>query len=293
MNRKVAQKPVNSIPLHSLIQYALLAIGGLAALLPFIWMLLTSLKSFTEVNEIPIHLLPKTLHWDNYTIALNQMSFLRFMLNTTWLTLVSIAGTIISCTLVAYGFAKFRFPGRNLLFGVVLATMMIPAQITAIPLYLMFKNFGWIDTYYPLTVPLFFATTGFGIFLLRQFFLSIPNELIEVSRLDGCGEFRILRSIVLPLSKPALTSLAIFVFIWTWNDLFNPVLYLQSIEKFTLSQGLTILTLSQSREAGPAGLIPWQLTSAATVLVTLPSIIVFFLAQKQFIEGIALTGIKS
>ncbi|MBB6670669.1 carbohydrate ABC transporter permease [Cohnella nanjingensis] len=273
--------------------YALLLLGAAIAFLPFAWMLLTSFKTFEEVNQIPIRILPHSLHWDNYAQALNQMSFFKFMGNTVFITILSIVGTVLSCSVTAYAFAKYRFPGKNMIFGIVLATMMIPGQITSIPLYIQYQKFGWIDTYYPLIVPLFFATTSFGVFLLRQFFMTIPNELTEAARLDGCGEFRIFRSIVIPLVAPALTSLAVFVFLWTWNDLFNPVLYLQSIEKFTLSQGLTILTLSQSREAGPAGLIPWQLTSAAMIVVTLPSVLVFFFAQKQFVEGIAMTGIKS
>lgn len=277
----------------SIIVYSLLLAGAAIAFLPFAWMLLTSLKTFTEVNQIPIKLLPQSFQWENYETALKQMSFLKFMWNTVTITIISIVGTVISCSLTAYAFARYRFPGKGILFGVVLGTMMIPGQITSIPLFIQFQKFGWIDTYLPLTVPLFFATTSFGVFLLRQFFMTIPKELTEAARLDGCGEFKIFRSIVLPLVLPALTSLAVFVFLWSWNDLFNPVLYLQSIEKFTLSQGLTILTLSQSREAGPAGLIPWQLTSAAMVIVTLPSVLVYFFAQKQFVEGIALTGIKS
>lgn len=277
----------------SIIVYSLLLAGAAIAFLPFAWMLLTSLKTFTEVNQIPIKLLPQSFQWENYETALKQMSFLKFMWNTVTITIISIVGTVISCSLTAYAFARYRFPGKGILFGVVLGTMMIPGQITSIPLFIQFQKFGWIDTYLPLTVPLFFATTSFGVFLLRQFFMTIPKELTEAARLDGCGEFKIFQSIVLPLVLPALTSLAVFVFLWSWNDLFNPVLYLQSIEKFTLSQGLTILTLSQSREAGPAGLIPWQLTSAAMVIVTLPSVLVYFFAQKQFVEGIALTGIKS
>ncbi len=206
-----------------------------------------------------------------------------YLLNTVYVTLLSILGTLFSCSLVAYSFARLRWPGRDIVFGLLLATMMLPGAVTMIPVFMIFKYLGWVDTLNPLWVPSFFGS-AFAVFLMRQFFMSIPRDLEEAARLDGAGYFRTFVLILMPLVKPALAALAIMTFMGSWNNFMGALIYINSPEKMTLAYGLQLFM-------GEAG-IEYGMLMAASVLVILPVLIIFFFAQKHFIEGITLTGIK-
>jgi multiple sugar transport system permease protein len=265
---------------------ALLLLGGLF-LIPFLWMLSVSLQDAQGMFAQPFHWIPDRPRWENYAGALSALPFGRYLFNTTVITASVLGLTLISCSLVAYGFSRLRFPGRDILFAVCISTMMLPGQVTMIPLYMAYARLGWVDTYLPLVVPSLFGSP-FYIFLLRQFFLTIPREYDEAALLDGAGRLRIYWSIVLPLARPAIATVALFCFIGTWNDFFGPLIYLNSPEKATLTLGLNML---KSQVMG-SGAVQWQILMAASVLVMLPNIFVFFLAQKQFIRGIQIGGLR-
>jgi multiple sugar transport system permease protein len=224
---------------------------------------------------------------ENFAEVTHLVPFGRYLVNTVVVTSSVLAGTLLSSSLVAYGFSRLRFRGRDTLFAVCLSTMMLPAQVTMVPLYILFARMGWIDTFLPLIVPAFFGTP-FYIFLLRQFFLTIPREYDEAALLDGAGRFRIYWSIVLPLARPAMLTVAAFTFIGTWNDFFGPLIYINSPANATLTLGLNML---KSQIVG-TGMTQWHLLMAAAVLVMLPNIIVFFFAQKYLVRGISMGGLR-
>jgi multiple sugar transport system permease protein len=271
-----------------------LALGLICAamMLPALWMLSTSLKTDQGVNEYPPRAWPHPIAWSNYAAVLNNHNtqFLLWTRNTLILAALTVTGTTISSAIVAYGLAKVRFAGRSVVFGIMLATMMIPFPVTMVPLFILFRWLGdhtpiqFLDTLRPLWVPAWFGS-AFNIFLLRQFFLTIPDELSEAARIDGCGELGIFLRIIVPLARPALVVVALFAFMGVWNDFLGPLVYLQRPEQFTLAIGLESF---QSQHNGT----PWQLVMAATVLVIAPVVALFFVAQKTFIEGIATTGMK-
>jgi ABC-type glycerol-3-phosphate transport system permease component len=265
---------------------ALMLLGGLF-LIPFLWMLSVSLQDAQGMFAQPFRWIPVRPRWENYTGALSAVPFGRYLLNTTVITASVLGLTLFSCTLVAYGFSRLRFRGRDILFAVCIATMMLPGQVTMIPLYMAYARLGWVDTYLPLIVPSLFGSP-FYIFLLRQFFLTIPREYDEAALLDGAGRLRIYWSIVLPLARPAIATVALFCFIGTWNDFFGPLIYLNSPEKATLTLGLNML---KSQVIG-SGSVQWHILMAASVLVMLPNIFVFIIAQKQFIRGIQIGGLR-
>jgi multiple sugar transport system permease protein len=263
-----------------------------AAAIPFLWMLSSSFKSGEHVMDYPPQWWPHPFRWQNYWELFHHEKF-QFKLwtrNTLIIVVLSVTGTTISSAIVAYGFAKIRFRGRGVLFALMLSTMMIPFPVTMVALFSMFRWVGdhtgiqMLGTFRPLWVPAWFGS-AFFIFLLRQFFLTIPDELSEAARIDGCSELGIFFRVIVPLSRPALTVVALFAFMGTWNDYLGPLIYLQRPEQFTLALGLQNL---QSQHGGT----PWHTLMAASVLVILPVIILFFLAQKTFIEGIATTGMK-
>jgi len=254
---------------------------------PFAWMLSVSLHDLPGVFAQPFRWIPDRVMWRNYADVTSLLPFWRYTLNTAIITALTVTGTLLSCSLVAFGFSRLRFKGRNTLFAVCLATMMLPGQVTMIPLYMFFSSIGWVDTYMPLVVPAFFGSP-FYIFLLRQFFLTIPKEYDEAAMLDGAGRFRIYWSIVLPLARPALATVALFTFIGTWNDFFGPLVYLNSPELATLTLGLSML---KSQIVG-TGATQWHLLMAGAVLIMLPNILAFALAQKHFIKGIAMGGLR-
>jgi multiple sugar transport system permease protein len=226
--------------------------------------------------------------WHNYVDAWAPKAlsetFNTYLINTLIVTFLSILGVIISATFVAYGFARFKFPFKTPLFMIMISTMMIPAQVTMIPTFILFKYLGWIDSYLPLTVPLFFGGGAFNIFLLRQFFLTIPYELDEAAKIDGCNYFQIFYIILLPLVKPALATVAIFAFVYSWNDFLNPLIYLNSSSKYTLALGLQTFSTMYGAH--------YHLMMAASTIVLLPILIVFFFGQRFFIEGVATSGLK-
>jgi len=269
--------------MHRILVYALLAAGSVLFLMPFFWMVSTSLKDEVGLFSIPPDWIPNKFKWSNYAAAVQSFPFLRYTLNTTFLTAVTMLGSVLSSSVVAYAFARLRFPGRSFWFVLLLATMMLPAQVTMIPMFVMFKELGWINTYLPLTVPFFFGG-AFYIFLLRQFFLTIPRELSEAAKIDGCPEFFIYARIFLPLSKPALATLAIFTFMGTWNDFLGPLIYLNDDDLFTLALGLRSFQMQHGTR--------WNVMMAASIIVMMPTIVLFFTCQRYFIEGITLTGVK-
>ncbi len=272
-----------------LLLHATLLAGAAVMLTPLAWMLLTSLKSFDEVLESPPRWIPSSFRWQNYREALTTFDFIRYFANSSLLAVLNIAGTLLSCSLAAYAFARLRTRGSNILFAVLLSTTMLPAQVTVIPLFSWFSRLGLVNTFAPLVLPSWFGGNVFAIFLLRQFFLTIPKDYAEAARVDGASELGILFRVYLPLSKPALLTIAVFTFLGSWNDLWGPLLYLHDESKYTLP----IALLNFVGLAGVARGSPWQLVMAVSTVMMLPVVIVFFLAQRRFIEGIAGSGIKA
>jgi ABC-type glycerol-3-phosphate transport system permease component len=267
--------------------YLLLLAGAFVLMVPFGWMIGTSLKTLPEAFEYPPTWIPRQFLWRNYVDGWNYMPFTLYLKNTVTITALTMLGQVTSASLVAYAFARIRAPGRDLLFLVVLSTMMLPEQVTMIPRFVLFRQLGWYNTFKPLVVPAYFGGGAFAIFLLRQFYMTLPLELDDAATIDGCGRFRIFWSIILPLSKPALGTIAIFAFFGNWNDLMGPLIYLRSPEKRTLALGLTYF-----RDETGQTMVPWNLLMAVSLLVALPCLAVFFLFQRSFVQGIALTGIK-
>ncbi|CAH8711969.1 carbohydrate ABC transporter permease [Paenibacillus thiaminolyticus] len=256
-------------------------------LFPLVFMVSTALKTSKEMLQFPPTIIPQTFAWDNFKTLFtdNEIKFGILYKNSLIIAAFSVFGTVLSSSLVAYGFSRFRARGKKLMFMLMISTMMLPYPAVMIPQFLLFSKLGWMNTFLPLTVPTFFGS-AYQIFLLRQFFMSLPNELYDSGKIDGCGEFRMFWNIALPLSGPALATVAIFTFIWTWNDLLGPVLYLSSQDKFTLPVGLAAMMSSKFRIA------PYNLLMCASIMTTLPVVAIFAVAQKRFTEGIVLTGIK-
>jgi ABC-type glycerol-3-phosphate transport system permease component len=269
--------------------YALLLGGACVMLMPLAWMVLTSLKSFEEVLASPPAWLPREVRWENYREALTRFDFIRFFGNSVIVAALTVLGTLVSCTLAAYAFARLNTRGSSALFAVLLSTAMLPAQVTVIPLFAWFSALGWVNTFLPLVLPAWLGTNVFAIFLLRQFFRAVPRDYAEAARVDGASELRILWSVYVPLSKPALLTVAVFSFLWSWNDLWGPLLYLHDETKYTLP----IALLNFVGLAGQARGTPWQSVMAVSTVMMLPVVVIFFLAQRRFIEGIATSGIKA
>jgi multiple sugar transport system permease protein len=267
--------------LGRLIIYAVLVTGALFIFIPFAWTLSTSLKTEKQTLDYPPTWIPNPVQWENYPDALTARPFDRYYLNTSVITLLSVIGQVISSALVAYGFARFRFPGRNLLFLVVLSTLMIPFHMLIIPRFILFKYLGWLDTLLPLIVPNFFGG-AFSIFLLRQYFMTVPLELDEAAKIDGAGPFQRFLLIMLPLAKPALGAVAVFEFMDNWQDFLGPLIYLSSDRNYTVSVGLAAFRNDY--------FTAWHLYMAAAAVAMIVPLIVFFIAQKYFIRGVALTG---
>lgn len=286
-----------------LLAHAALLLVCVGFVLPFVWMLSTSLKPLEQTMEFPPRFVPRHVEFlrvegvatpvpQNYAdvVTSEHFDFFAFARNSLIVAGLSVVGTVASSSLVAYGFAKVKFRGRGPLFALMLATMMIPFPVVMVSLFSLFRAIGdhtplqMLGTARPLWVPAFFAS-AFNVFLLRQFFLTIPDELSEAARIDGCGEFGIFWRVVLPLSKPALTVVAVFTFMGAWNDFLGPLVYLQRREQYTLALGLQAF---QSQHGGT----PWNQLMAASVLVVTPVIVLYFLAQKTFVQGIATTGMK-
>lgn len=261
---------------------------ALLFMFPFVWTVSSSLKTIADIMAYPPTLLPSALEWQNYLAAWDEASFGIYAKNTVIVTFLSVLGTIGSSFMVAYGFARFRFPLRGFLFMVVLSTMLLPYEVTLIPVFLLFRMLGWVDTWLPLIVPHFFASGAFYVFLLRQFILTIPYELDEAALMDGASRMRILWDIIVPNSRPALATVGVLSFIASWNDFLGPLIFLNSQEKFTVSIGLYSLRTYVGEPGEPKD----HLIMAGAVMATLPIVVLFFAAQKYFVHGIVTTGLK-
>jgi ABC-type glycerol-3-phosphate transport system permease component len=258
---------------------------GIVFLIPFVWMLSTSVKPSSEVFIFPPKWIPSRFQFDNYVRALIvDLPFVQYFINTIEVTLLSLVGDVLSCSLVAFGFARLRFPGRDILFLILLSTLMVPYHVTMIPRYLMFRDFHWLDTYYPLIVPSYLAVSAFFVFLLRQFFLGIPLQLDRAARMDGCGTFDIYWRIVMPIARPAIVTVTVFSFIGTWNDFLTPLIYLSSDRKFLVALGLRHFVALRSGV--------WNELMAASIAVMIPCLVIFFVAQRAFIQGTVISGVK-
>ena len=264
--------------------YLLLSAFALFFVIPFLWILSTSLKGDAQIFAIPPQWIPETFHWENYVKVFQRIPFLLYLKNTLFITTLTIVGTVLSSSIVAYSFACLNWPGKNILFIILLATMMLPLQVIMIPVFVLFKEIGWLNSYKPLTVPAFLGGGAFNIFLLRQFFISIPKDLLDSARIDGCSEFRIYWNIVLPNAKPALATVAILTFMGSWNDFLGPLIYLSEEVKGTLALGLGTFVGQHVTE--------WSLLMAASVLMMLPMLLIFFAFQKYFIQGFLMSGLK-
>jgi len=267
----------------SLTVHLSLIIVGMTMTLPFLWMLSTSFKERLRVMEVPLRWIPRPFVWEAYKNIFMKYPFELAYLNSFKITTFVVVGTLFTCSLAAYAFAKMRFFGRNYIFMFLLATMMVPFQVTLIPMFILFNQIGWVNTHWPLMIPRI-LTNAFGVFLIRQFFLTVPNELLDAARVDGCSPLGIYWRIMFPLSMPVLATLAIFVFIWSWNDFLTPLIYLNDLEKFTVP--LMVASLRGMY------LENWPNLMAASCVALIPIIVIYFIGQRYFIEGIALTGIK-
>jgi multiple sugar transport system permease protein len=269
--------------IRGIVVHILLIPAAVVFLMPFLWMLSTSLKPDSQLFAYPPVWIPNPFQWSNYPKSVSYVPFFTYLKNTLIISLSSMVGVVASSSLAAYSLARIRWPGRQILFLMTIATLMLPFQVTLIPVFLVFKNLGWVGDFRPLILPQFFGY-AYYIFLLRQFFSSIPMELSEAARIDGASEWRTFWSVVLPLAKPALATVAVFQFIRSWTDYLNPLIYLNDQNLYTLQLGLQQYSSQYGRE--------WGLLMAAAVLITLPPIVIFFLTQRTFVQGVTLTGIK-
>lgn len=261
---------------------------GVLMALPFFWMLSTSLKVEQQVYLFPPIWIPNPWAWENYRISLfDILPFTRFFLNTIYITVTATVGAVLSSSMVAFAFARLRWPGRDKVFLLVLATMMVPTYSTIVPRFILFRHLDWVDTFWPLIVPLWFGGSAFFIFLMRQFYMTIPIDLDEAAGIDGCSEFRIWWSIILPLSRPALATITILSFMARWNDFFDPLIFLNTMENFTVALGLNMF-----RAAIEIYGVRYHWLMAASVTVLLPGLIIFFFFQKTFVQGVVMSGIK-
>ncbi len=287
-----ASKPYASLRTRNLITTTILYIVmialGIIFMFPFFWTVSSSLKQVWELTTFPPTWLPESPQWHNYATVLQTVPFLRWTWNSIYVVLLSTVGTVLSASVVAYAFARLRFRGRNLLFILTLGTMMLPAQVTLIPQFILFHKLGWIETLRPLWVPHWFGGGAFFIFLFRQFFLSLPRELDEAALIDGASYPRIFWSILMPLSKPVVATVAVISFIAGWNDFINPLIYVHESDRYTLAVGLNYFRTMPDMAATPTQ----HLLMAGSVMVIAPVLIVFFSAQRYFVQGIVLSGIK-
>ncbi len=261
----------------------LIAVSAMFAV-PLVWMAATSVKTAQQALQLPVVWWPHPFVWRNYPDLFAALPYLRFFLNTFLYAAITIVGVCASSSLVAYGFSRLRWRGRDTLFYLMLMTLILPFACTLIPLFVMYKRFGWIGTYLPLEVPTFFGSSVFSTFLLRQFFMTIPNSLSEAARIDGASEFYIFSRIVMPLAKPALASVILFQFVYCWNDYLGPLVYISDTNSYPLSLGLSLILGDYTTN--------WAWVMAGATAATAPIVILFFFTQRTFIQGITLTGQK-
>jgi multiple sugar transport system permease protein len=271
-------------PAGRILAYAILGVVGILMLFPFLWLISSSLKSQLEIFNYPPNWIPNPPRFENYVDAMTFRPFPLYLRNSLAIAILNVIAVVSSSSLCAYGFARIRFWGRDFWFGIVIATLLLPNIVTLVPQFIIFTRLGWVNSILPLTIPLFFGGGAFNIFLLRQFFRTIPEELVDAARIDGCSEFGIYWRIMLPLSRPALITVSIFTFLAAWNDLIGPLVYLRTPETYTVAIGL-----AQFRGAMTTR---WDLQMAAAAIMVLPVIVLFFFAQRYFIKGIVMTGLK-
>ena len=279
--RPARRQPTSRLLGHAL-AYALMIAGAVVTLLPFLWMVSTSLNELENVGSLPPQWIPDPVVLHNYGDVWDQLPFGNFLFNSTYITLLNVIGQLLVCSLSAYAFARLEFRGRDKLFYLYLATMMIPGQVTLIPAFVLMRWLSWIDSPLALIVP--GLGSAFGIFLLRQFFLTIPKELEDAARIDGYGLWGIYWHIILPLSRPALATLAVFTFLGSWNDFLWPFVVINTPERMTLPVGLSFLSQNHSTQ--------WPQLMAGSTMSLIPVVLVFLLAQRYFVEGITVTGLK-
>jgi multiple sugar transport system permease protein len=268
--------------------HALAIVLSVVLMGPFVWAILSSLKPDTEIKQLPPVLWPSRFVWFNYVEVWTTKLFAIWTMNTLFVTLAATLGTVLSAALAGYAFARFRFPGRNVLFGLTIATMLLPETVLLIPRFILYYQLGWLNSYWPLIVPFWFGGGAFFIFLFRQFFLTIPIDLDEAAKIDGAGYLSILFRIVLPLSLPVLATCAIIAFVSHWDSFIFPLLVLNDPEKFTVSIGLRWFSISPSADARPTD----HLLLAGSIMMTIPIILLFFFGQRYFVRGVVMSGIK-
>lgn len=264
-----------------------LSIAGLIFLYPLLWLVFASFKPNQEVFS-SLGLLPSKFEWNSYIQGwkgVGRTSFSQFFINTFVLVIPVVAMTAVSSLIVAYGFARFNFVFKNVLFALMISTLMLPDAVIMIPRYILFRDFGWLNTYLPFYAPAFLAVNAFFVFLLVQFVRGIPRDLDEAAAIDGCNSFTTLTRVLVPLAVPALISVCIFQFIWTWNEFFNALIYINSVSKYTVALGLRMVLDNE-------GAVNWNQVMAMSVVTILPCVIMFFFAQRYFVEGISTTGLK-
>jgi multiple sugar transport system permease protein len=265
-------------------KHAVLIVLSAMFALPLVWMVGTSFKTAQQALELPVVWWPHPFLWRNYPDLFRALPYFRFFLNTFLYAGITIVGVCVSSSLVAYGFSRLRWPGRNAVFYVMLMTLILPFVCTLIPLFVMYKRFGWIGSYLPLEVPTFFGSSVFSTFLLRQFFMTIPQTLSDAARIDGANEFYIYSRIILPLAKPALAAVILFQFVYCWNDYLGPLVYISNQNSYPVSLGLDLILGEYTTN--------WAWVMAGASAATAPIVVLFFLTQRTFIQGIALTGTK-
>ena len=287
--RRVRRRAKTARTIGKTVIHVVLVVGSIAMIIPLFWMVSTSLKQEWEAFVIPMTWLPETPLWSNYTEAIfDYFSVPLYTRNTLIITIGAGVGRLLSASLVAYGFARIRFFGRNFFFMLALGTMMIPGQVTIIPIFIIFKELGWLETFLPLIVPAWFGGGAFFIFMIRQFIMTINPELDDAARIDGAGWFGIYWRVILPLIRPALGTVAIFSFLGTWNDFFGPLIYLRKDSLYTLGLGLHYMATAASSSIRPNTVI----TMAGGTLMIIPPLLVFFFAQRYFVQGVVITGVK-
>lgn len=274
LNRKKVKKAI---------LFVVMALVTFVFLIPIYWMVISSLKDNVSIFKIPPELFPKKLYFKNYLEAIEYIPFIKFTKNTIFVSVLSTFGLLLSCPMVAYALAKLKWKGRQVYFIIMLSTMLLPFHVQMVPLYMLYKKLGWIGTYLPLIVPNFFGSALY-IFLLRQFMIGIPKELSESAIIDGAGHFRIYGTIVMPLIKPAMFSVALFAFLANWSDFLGPLIFVNQESHYTLSIGLTFYKGTKQTE--------WAYLLAACTMFTVPIAVLYFFTQRRFIEGITFTGIK-
>ena len=265
------------------LSYTLLLAGAFVLMVPFFWMITTSLKTLDEVQTWPVVWIPGHWMFSNYIDVFNEIPFARFLSNSVILSAGGIIGSLVSSSISGFGFARLRFPGRNILFFVMLTTLMLPAWVVIVPHFMMFNAVGWLDTFLPIIVPSFFGN-AFYIFLFRQYFMGIPRELEDAARIDGCNTFQIFMQIFIPMSKPIIATVAIFAFFYYWNDLLYPLVYLRSQLNFPVSLGMRMF---QSAHA----VVDYPRLMATAMMTLLPCIVLFFSFQRLYIQGVVITGV--